>query len=141
LVNRNSRRLSKFYKDQLNYWVSRLTEHFQGTGQSFDRQKRIDMMIQMEENGMEVDWSVLDKEEEEAWPILFQQAFDVWSYLTDQWDGMNGVYFGKQMAGIQDIMNILEIEEQREVLKIVKIIDGKYAKEVNKKQKKPTTGK
>jgi len=99
------------------------------------------MMIQMEENGMEVDWSVLDKEEEEAWPILFQQAFDVWSYLTDQWDGMNGVYFGKQMAGIQDIMNILEIEEQREVLKIVKIIDGKYAKEVNKKQKKPTTGK
>jgi len=141
LVNRNSRRLSKFYKDQLDYWVSRLTEHFQGTGQSFDRQKRIDMMIQMEENGMEVDWSVLDKEEEEAWPILFQQAFDVWSYLTDQWDGMNGVYFGKQMAGIQDIMNILEIEEQREVLKIVKIIDGKYAKEVNKKQKKPTTGK
>jgi len=141
LVNRNSRRLSKFYKDQLNYWVSRLTEHFQGTGQSFDRQKRIDMMIQMEENGMEVDWSVLDKEEEEAWPILFQQAFDVWNYLTDQWDGMNGVYFGKQMAGIQDIMNILGIVEQREVLKIVKIIDGKYAKEVNKKQKKPTTGK
>jgi len=142
LVNRNSRRLSKFYKDQLNYWVSRLTEHFQGTGRAFDRQKRIDMMIQMEENGMEVDWSVLDKEEEEeAWPILFQQAFDVWNYLTDQWDGMSGSYFGKQMSGIQDIMNILEIEEQREVLKIVKIIDGKYAKEVNKKQKKPTTGK
>jgi len=135
LVNRNSRRLSKFYKDQLNYWVSRLTEHFQGTGQSFDRQKRIDMMIQMEENGMEVDWSVLDKEEEEAWPILFQQAFDVWSYLTDQWDGMNGVYFGKQMAGIQDIMNILGIVEQREVLKIVKIIDDKYSKVVNKKNK------
>jgi hypothetical protein len=38
-------------------------------------------------------------------------------------------------------MNILEIEEQMEVLKLVKIIDSKYAKEVNKKQKKPTTGK
>jgi hypothetical protein len=48
---------------------------------------------------------------------------------------MNGVYFGKQMAGIQDIMNILGIVEQREVLKIVKIIDDKYSKVVNKKNK------
>jgi len=39
------------------------------------------------------------------------------------------------MSGIQDIMTILGIEEQREVLKLVKIIDGKYAKEVNKKNK------
>ena len=39
------------------------------------------------------------------------------------------------MSGIKDIMNILEIDEQREVLKLVKIIDNKYAKEVNKKNK------
>jgi hypothetical protein len=93
------------------------------------------MMIQMEENDMEVDWSELDKDEGENWPILFQQAFAVWGNLSDQWDGMSGSYFGKQMSGIQDIMNILEIEEQKEVLKIVKIIDGKYSKEVNKKNK------
>jgi len=92
-------------------------------------------MIQMEENGMEVDWSVLDKDEGEAWPVLFQQAFTVWNSLTDQWDGMSGSYFGKQMAGIKDIMEILEIVEQREVLKLVKIIDNKYAKEVNRKNK------
>ncbi len=93
-------------------------------------------MIQMEENDMEVDWSALDKEDEgENWPILFQQGFQVWGYLTDNWDGMNGVYFGKQMAGIQDIMNILGIAEQREVLKIVKLIDDKYSKVVNKKNK------
>ena len=135
MVNRNSRRLSKFYNDQLDYWSDRLTEHFQGTGQSYDRQKRIDMMIQMEENGMEVDWSELDKNEGENWPLLFQQGFSVWNSLTDQWDGMSGNYFGKQMSGIKDIMNILEIEEQKEVLKIVRIIDGKYATEVNKKNK------
>ena len=93
------------------------------------------MMIQMEENGMEVDWSELDKEEGENWPILFQQAFVVWNNLTDQWDGMSGSYSVKQMYGIKDIMNILEIDEQREVLKLVKIIDNKYAKEVNKKNK------
>jgi len=135
LANRNSRRFSKFYQDQLDYWSSRLKEHFQGTGQGFDRQKRIDMMIQMEENGMEVDWSELDKDEGENWPILFQQAFSVWNTLSDQWDGMSGMYFGKQMSGIQDIMTILGIEEQREVLKLVKIIDAKYSKEVNKKNK------
>ena len=93
-------------------------------------------MIQMEENDMEVDWSVLDKDDAgENWPILFQQGFQVWGYLTDNWDGMNGVYFGKHMSGIQDIMNILEVVEQKEVLKIVKLIDGKYSKEVNKKNK------
>ena len=135
MVNRNSRRFSKFYNDQLDYWSDRLTEHFQGTGQSYDRQKRIDMMIQMEENGMEVDWSELDKNEGENWPLLFQQGFSVWNSLTDQWDGMSGNYFGKQMSGIKDIMDILEIEEQKEVLKIVRIIDGKYATEVNKKNK------
>ena len=135
MVNRNSRRFSKFYNDQLDYWSDRLTEHFQGTGQSYDRQKRIDMMIQMEENGMEVDWSELDKNEGENWPLLFQQGFSVWNSLTDQWDGMSGNYFGKQMSGIKDIMNILEIEEQKEVLKIVRIIDGKCATEVNKKNK------
>jgi len=135
LANRNSRRFSKFYNDQLDYWSSRLKEHFEGTGQSYDRQKRIDMMIQMEENGMEVDWSVLDQEEGIEWPMLFEQAFSVWNSLTDQWDGMSGSYFGKQMSGIKDIMEILEVENQREVLKLVRIIDAKYSKEVNKKNK------
>ena len=136
MVNRSSGGFSKFYDDQLDYWSDRLKEHFQGTGHSYDRQKRIDMMIQMEENGMEVDWSELDKEEGgENWPLLFQQGFSVWNSLTDQWDGMSGNYFGKQMSGIKDIMEILEIEEQKEVLKIVKIIDAKYSKEVNKKNK------
>ena len=96
-------------------------------------------MIQMEENDIEVDWSELDKDEGEVWPILFQQAFHVWGYLTDNWDGMSGSYFGKHMSGIRDIMNILGGDEQQEVLKLVKIIDGKYSKEVNKKDKKPTT--
>ena len=97
----------------------------------------------MEENGMDVDWSVLDesKGDSSEFPTTIQFAFLVWNYLTDQWDGMSGSYFGKQMSGIQDIMNILQIEDRAEVLKIVKIIDGKYMETVNKKDKiKPTTG-
>ena len=92
------------------------------------------MMIQMEENGMEVDWSALD-EDEVVFPYEIQEAFQVWNYLTDQWDGMSGTYFGKQMAGIKDVMELLEVSNQKEIFKLVKIIDGKYAKHVNKKQK------
>jgi hypothetical protein len=95
------------------------------------------MMIQMEENGMKVDWSVLDKEEK-VFPIEIQEAFQVWNYLTDQWDGMSGLYFGKQMSGIKDIMDILEVSDKKEIFKLVKIIDSKYMKHVNKKQQAKT---
>ena len=77
---------------------------------------------------MEVDWSELDKGmgDSAEFPATIQFAFLVWNYLTDQWDGMSGSYFGKHMSGIKDIMDILEIEEQAEVLKIVRIIDNKW---------------
>jgi hypothetical protein len=91
-------------------------------------------MIQMEENGMEVDWSTLDKEQV-IFPYEIQEAFQVWSYLTDQWDGMSGSYFGKQIAGVKDVMELLEVSNKKEVFKLVKIIDIKYMKHVNKKQK------
>ena len=72
-------------------------------------------MIQMEENGIEVDWSELDKDTgTNEFPLLIQESLMVWSYLTDQWDGMSGSYFGKQMAGINDILDIFEIEERQE---------------------------
>jgi len=48
---------------------------------------------------------------------------------------MSGTYFGKQMAGIKDVMELLEVSNQKEVFKLVKIIDQKYAKHVNKKHK------
>jgi hypothetical protein len=91
------------------------------------------MMIQMEENGMEVDWSSLDNEQT-VFPFEIQEAFQVWSYLTDQWDGMSGTYFGKHIAGIKDVMELLEVSNKKEVFKLVKIIDTKYAKYINKKQ-------
>jgi hypothetical protein len=90
-------------------------------------------MIQMEENGMKVDWSTLDKDEI-IFPYEIQEAFQVWSYLTDQWDGMSGMYFGKQMAGVIDVMELLEVSDKKEIFKLIKIIDTKYAKHVNKKQ-------
>jgi hypothetical protein len=44
------------------------------------------------------------------------------------------------MAGIKDVMELLEVSNQKEVFKLVKIIDQKYSKHVNKKEKKQQTG-
>ena len=92
------------------------------------------MMIQMEDNGMEVDWETFDRESGDViFPYTIQVAFQIWGYLSDQWDGMSGTYLGKQMAGIKDVMELLEVSNKKEILKWVKIIDNKYAKNVNKK--------
>lgn len=91
-------------------------------------------MIQMEEQGMEVDWDALPPEEDTDFPYEIQLAFQVWNSLSDQWDGMSGTYFGKQVSGIKDVMELLEVSDPKEIFKLVKIIDAKYSKEINKKQ-------
>ena len=89
---------------------------------------------------MKVDWDNYHKRIEESNNIVFpwtiQQAFSVWSYLTPNWEGMGGTYLGRFMQGVQEIMNLLEIEEQKIVLEFVQRIDGYYAKEVNDKAEK-----
>jgi len=89
---------------------------------------------------MKVDWDNYHKRIEEnngiIFPMTIQQAFQVWSYLTPNWEGMGGTYLGRFMQGVQEIMNLLEIEEQKIVLQFVQKIDGYYAKAVNDKADK-----
>jgi len=86
---------------------------------------------------MKVDWDNYYRRIQESndiiFPMTIQQAFQVWNYLTSNWEGMGGTYLGRFMQGIQEIMNLLEIEEQKIVLQFVQKIDGYYAKEVNDK--------
>jgi len=89
---------------------------------------------------MKVDWDNYHKRVEEANNVIFpwtiQQAFVVWGYLTPNWEGMGGTYLGRFMQGVQEIMNLLEIEEQKIVLEYVQKIDSYYSKEVNEKAAK-----
>ena len=89
---------------------------------------------------MSVNWDNYYKQLEEktskVFPVIIQQAFTVWSYLTPNWEGMGGTYLGRFMQGVQEIMNLLEIEEQKIVLEFVQRIDSYYAKEVNDKADK-----
>lgn len=45
-----------------------------------------------------------------------QQAFFIYHALPDKIDSMGGVWLGKELAGILDIMTIYEIERKREVM-------------------------
>ena len=94
----------------------------------------------MEENGLKADWDTYYKRIEEntskVFPYIIQQAFQVWGYLNPNWEGMGGTYLGRFMQGVQEIMNLLQIEEQKIVLEFVQKIDSYYAKEVNDKADK-----
>lgn len=141
MARRRSKRSRKFYEEQLEYWDEKLKNHFkENVTQDFDADKRFEILAQMEEQGMKVDWEAYYKQVEASqdivFPIVIQHAFVVWNYLTPNWEGMGGTYLGRFMQGVQEIMNLLEIEDQKIVLEFVQKIDSYFAKEVNDKAEK-----
>lgn len=73
--------------------------------------------------------------------IDVQEAMSIYSKLRDEWDSMNGVYLGKNYAGILDIFEILEIskEDRRTVFDLLGIIDKHRSKAIA--DMKPKTSK
>ena len=77
-------------------------------------------------------------------PDIVQNAFLVYGYMQDNWEGMSGTYMGKVMSGLSDILDILEIElEDRKImLELVVLIDSARSKQISSskpKNKTPTT--
>lgn len=82
---------------------------------------------------------------EEDIPIEFedlheevQEALTIYNMLQDNWDTMNGVYLGKNMIGIKDIFDLMEVEYPRSIYFIISIIDKNRSNILNKKHEKPT---
>lgn len=66
-----------------------------------------------------------------------QQALVLMNALPDNWEGMNGVWLGKDYSGLIDIMNIYGIEQQREVFELLRVCEdelGKYYAQKRKEQ-------
>ena len=82
--------------------------------------------------------------EYEDFPLEVQQAFSVYRMLRDEWDTMNGVYLGKSLIGIKDILEATEVEldEHKLIIMLVRMIDSVRAEEINRKEqnKKPVSG-
>ena len=72
-----------------------------------------------------------------------QQAVLLFNILPDKIEGMNGVWLGKEYAGLTDIMNIYGIDNRRDVFDLLQICISKaskvYAKEREIATKKAET--
>lgn len=58
-------------------------------------------------------------------PLQVQQALNVYNMLQDQWEGFAGLYLGKSLIGLQEVLkfNQLEEDEYGLVLQLIKIVD------------------
>jgi len=58
-------------------------------------------------------------------PLQVQQTFNVYHMLQDQWEGFAGLYLGKSLLGLQEILkfNQLEEDEYGLILQLLKMID------------------
>ena len=80
------------------------------------------------------------KEEEipitpEKLSIDAQSALLLFNVLPDVWDGMNGVWLGKDYPGLKTILDLYEIENQRYVFELLKHIESEASKHYAQKRK------
>jgi len=50
-----------------------------------------------------------------------QQALRLFNALPDKIEGMNGVWLGKDFAGLGDIMRIYKIEDSEEIFELLQV--------------------
>lgn len=78
----------------------------------------------------------------DLYPYEVQLAFFIYSLLQDTWDGMSGMYMGKNMSGLGELLDIYEIEDKKTVVFFMKHIDQQRGdainEEVQRKQKQAT---
>ena len=70
-------------------------------------------------------------------PVEVQQALIAYRMLRDEWDSMSGIYLGKSLIGIQEVMEATEIdlEDRKFITMLVRTIDSIRIQEINNKQK------
>jgi hypothetical protein len=76
-------------------------------------------------------------------PVEVQLAFFVYSYLPDRWEGMSGMYLGKDWSSVNEVFRIYQIEEQPTVFTLCKHIERfnveKTAEEAERKRKRESS--
>tara|TARA_X000001316_G_C891368_1_gene12972 strand:+ start:172 stop:519 length:348 start_codon:yes stop_codon:yes gene_type:complete len=64
-----------------------------------------------------------------------QAALILFNVLPDKWEGMNGVWLGKDYAGLGTVLTLYEIENQRYVFELLKHIENEASKHYATKRK------
>jgi hypothetical protein len=73
----------------------------------------------------------------EDFPVEVQQALIAYRMLRDEWDSMNGIYLGKSLIGITEVLEATEIdlEDRKFITMLVRTIDSVRIQEINNNQK------
>ena len=64
-----------------------------------------------------------------------QQALVILNALPDIWEGMNGVWLGKNYNGLMDIMDLYQIDDKLQVFELLKICEDELSKYYSQKRK------
>jgi len=78
--------------------------------------------------------------EVEDFPLEAQQALLAYRMLRDEWEGFNGLYLGKSLVGLTEVLDFIEASDQADrklIVILIQTIDGIRGNLINEKQKKP----
>ena len=64
-----------------------------------------------------------------------QQALVIMNALPDLWEGMNGVWLGKNYNGLMDIMDLYSIDKKKDVFELLKVCEDELNKYYAQKRK------
>jgi len=59
-----------------------------------------------------------------AFPEEVQVAFFIFSLLPDRWDGMSGLYMGKDWASADFLFQVYDIENPKEIIYFAKLYEN-----------------
>jgi hypothetical protein len=64
-----------------------------------------------------------------------QQALQLLNALPDKWEGMNGIWLGKDYTGLFDIMDLYQITNRKDVFELLKVCEEELGKFYAQKRK------
>ncbi len=80
-------------------------------------------------------------------PAYVQVAFFIYDFLDDVWAGMSGTYLGKNWGSVEFLFDLYNVEDQKEMLYIMKLYEGinvkhrhEKAEQEEKKRKRASSG-
>lgn len=69
-------------------------------------------------------------------PLEIQEILEIYKFLKDEWEPMNGIYLGKNFTGILEVFDIFDIEtcDRKLYLSLLYAIDAIRSDQIKKQQ-------
>ena len=69
--------------------------------------------------------------EPQDFPYEVQVAFFIYDLLPDNWEGMNGVFLGKDLTTIEYMFDLYEVEDRKTVFYFFRIYENLQMNKIN----------